>query len=85
MAAVHTGVEGRIGPNAILQTYDELVATIGAVRAEALLHAATGRIAATLATTPASSGRWATACCGRRGIARRGTCWPTAFRGRRSW
>lgn len=48
MAAVHTGVEGRIGPNAILQTYDELVATIGAVRAEALLHAATGRIAATL-------------------------------------
>jgi divinyl protochlorophyllide a 8-vinyl-reductase len=48
MAQVHAGVDGRIGPNAILQTFDELVATIGPTRAEALLHAATGRTAATL-------------------------------------
>lgn len=48
MPITHAGTAGRIGPNAILQTYEELVAVLGVRRAEALLHAATGRTADTL-------------------------------------
>jgi divinyl protochlorophyllide a 8-vinyl-reductase len=35
--------DGRIGPNAILQPYAELVATVGRAKADAMLHASTGR------------------------------------------
>jgi divinyl protochlorophyllide a 8-vinyl-reductase len=40
----HRHDDGRIGPNAIIQTYDELVATVGEARATALLLEGTGRL-----------------------------------------
>lgn len=48
MPAPSTATVGRIGPNAIVQTHEALVATLGPARAAALLHEATGRLPATL-------------------------------------